>query len=121
MLLHLAFGDHQVANVATETEARTLGVRVVRPTLAPGRDPAVEPQWGLRAVPRFPYRGSALVVWDSGTPAPPLGNVPPTAGQDPHGDPGNTPAAREQAAHFLATGEVIDTCCRAPCVAIPRG
>ncbi|MCT2587472.1 hypothetical protein [Actinophytocola gossypii] len=121
VLLHLAFGDHQVANVATETEARTLGVRVVRPTLAPGRDPAVEPQWGLRAVPRFPYRGSALVVWDSGTPAPPLGNVPPTAGHDPHGDPGNTPAARAQAAHFLATGEVIDTCGRAPCVAIPRG
>ncbi|HEX2134189.1 MAG TPA: hypothetical protein VHH15_21815 [Actinophytocola sp.] len=121
VLLHMAFGDHQVANVATEVEARTLGVRVVRPTLAPGRDPAVEPQWGLRAVPRFPFRGSALVVWDSGTPAPPLDNVPPTAGQDPHGDPGNTPAARAQAAHFLATGEVIDTCGRAPCVAIPRG
>jgi hypothetical protein len=121
VLLHQAFGDHQVANVATEVEARTLGINVVRPTLAPGRDPAVEPQWNLPAVPRFPYRGSALVIWDSGTPTPPPGNVPPTEGHDPHGDTGNTPAARAQAAHFLATGEVIDTCDRAPCVAIPTG
>lgn len=121
VLLHEAFGDHQVANVATEVEARTLGIKVVRPTLAPGRDPAVAPQWDLRAVPRFPFRGSALVVWYSGTPAPPLGNLPPTQGHDPHGDTGNTPAARVQAAHFLATGEVVDVCDRAPCVAIPTG
>jgi hypothetical protein len=119
VLLHEAFGDHQVANVATEVEARTLGIHVVRPTLAPGRDPAVEPQWNLPAVPSFPFSGSALVMWDSGTPAPPLGNLPPTQGHDPHGDTGNTPAARAQAAHFLATGEVIDVCSAAPCVAIP--
>lgn len=121
VLLHQAFGDHQVANIATEVEARTLGLHVVRPTLAPGRDPAVEPQWNLPAVPHFPYRGSALVIWDSGTPAPPQGNLPPTQGHDPHGDTGNTPAAREQAAHFLATGELIDVCGGAPCVAIPTG
>ncbi|MPZ79450.1 MAG: hypothetical protein GEV28_03250 [Actinophytocola sp.] len=121
VLLHQAFGDHQVANIATEVEARTLGIHVMRPTLAPGRDPAVEPQWDLRAVPRFPFRGSALVVWDSGTPTPPQGNLPPTQGHDPHGDTGNTPAARAQAAHFLETGEVVDVCGRAPCVAIPTG
>jgi hypothetical protein len=119
VLLHMAFGDHQVANVATEVEARTLRIPVVRPTLAPGRDTAVEPQWNLPAVPAFPHRGSALVVWDSGTPAPPLGNLPPTAGLDPHGHTGNTPAARAQAAHFLRTGEVIDVCGGAPCIAIP--
>jgi hypothetical protein len=119
VLLHQAFGDHQVANIATEVEARTLGIHVVRPTLAPGRDPSVEPQWNLPSVPRYPFEGSALVIWDSGTPTPPLGNVPPTAGADPHGHPGNTPAARAQAAHFLATGEVIDVCAGAPCVAIP--
>jgi hypothetical protein len=121
VLLHQAFGDHQVANVATEVEARTLGIPVIRPTLAPGRDTAVEPQWDLRSVPRFPHRGSALVVWDSGTPAPPLGNQAPTQGHDPHSDTGNTPAARAQAARFLATGEVIDVCGGAPCVAIPTG
>jgi hypothetical protein len=45
-------------------------------------------------------------------------------------DPGSRPtattrflpaAAREQAAHFLATGELIDVCGGAPCVAIPTG
>jgi hypothetical protein len=121
VLLHQAFGDHQVANIGTEVEARTLGLRVVRPSLVPGRDPAVEPQWNLRAVPGYPFRGSALVIWDSGTPTPPQGNLPPTQGQDPHGHTGNTPAARAQAAHFLATGEVIDVCGGAPCVAIPTG
>jgi hypothetical protein len=43
------------------------------------------------------------------------------AGHDPHNDTANTPAARAQAAHFLATGEVIDVCGGAPCVAIPTG
>lgn len=119
VLLHEAFGDHQVANIATEVEARTLGIKVIRPTLAPGRDPAVEPQWNLPAVGEFPFAGSALVVWDSGTPTPPPGNVPPTEGHDPHGDTGNTPAARAQAIHFLATGEIIDVCAGAPCTAIP--
>ncbi|HEY0640853.1 MAG TPA: hypothetical protein VGD67_24745 [Pseudonocardiaceae bacterium] len=121
VLLHEAYGDHQVANIATETQARTLGIPIHRPSLVPGRSPDVEPQWGLRDIPRDPYRGSALVLWDSGTPTPPLGNLPPTAGQDPHGDTGNTPAARRQAAHFLATGQIIDVCGGAPCVAIPVG
>jgi hypothetical protein len=121
VLLHQAFGDHQVSNFATEVEARTLGLHVVRPTLKPGRDPAVEPQWHIPSVPGFPFTGSALVLWDSGSPAPPLGNLPPVEGHDPHNDTANTPAAREQAAHFLATGEVIDVCGGAPCVAIPAG
>ncbi|MGH3879809.1 MAG: hypothetical protein ACRDSK_22515 [Actinophytocola sp.] len=121
VLLHQAFGDHQVSNFATEVEARTLGLNVVRPALAPGRDPSVEPQWDLPAVPGFPFDGSALVLWDSGSPPPPLGNLPPVEGHDPHNDTANTPAARQQAAHFLATGEVIDVCGGAPCVAIPVG
>jgi hypothetical protein len=121
VLLHQAFGDHQVSNFATEVEARTLGLHVLRPALKPGRDPAVEPQWNIPSVPGFPFRGSALVLWDSGSPPPPLGNLPPVAGHDPHNDTANTPAARAQAAHFLATGEVIDVCGGAPCVAIPTG
>jgi hypothetical protein len=121
VLLHQAFGDHQVSNIATEVEARTLGLHVMRPSLKPGRDPSVEPQWGVPAVPGFPFRGSALVIWDSGSPPPPLGNLPPVEGHDPHNDTANTPAARQQAAHFLATGEVIDVCGGAPCVAIPTG
>ncbi|MQA74493.1 MAG: hypothetical protein GEU88_09180 [Solirubrobacterales bacterium] len=36
-MIHEAFGDHQVANVQTETLARTLGAAVRTPTLAGGR------------------------------------------------------------------------------------
>jgi hypothetical protein len=118
VLLHEAFGDHQVANVATETMARTMGIHVHRPALAPGRSPDVTPVWDVPSIPSYPFPGSALVIWDSGTPAPPTANVPNRAGHDPHGDTGHTPAARQQAAHFLTTGEVIDTCGGGPCVAI---
>lgn len=120
VLLHVAFGDHQVANVTAEIEARTIGARLVAPGLAPGRDPAVVPFWGIQPIPGYPYDGSALVVWDSGTPAPPLGNVPPrppTYGDDPHGDPRNTPAARQQKSDFLAAnGAVVDVCGGDPCL-----
>jgi hypothetical protein len=119
VLLHEAFGDHQVANVATEYEARTMGIPVYQPALAPGRSWDVKPFWGIRTLPRTPYHGSALVMWDSGTPAPPLGNLPPTAGHDPHNDTAVTAAARQQAFTFLATGKVIDVCDGKPCVATP--
>src|SRR5262249_10050 len=41
VLLHLAFGDHQVANVATEVEARTIGAFIHQPAIAAGRNPDV--------------------------------------------------------------------------------
>jgi hypothetical protein len=121
VLLHMAFGDHQVTNIATEVEARDLGLHIYEPALAPGRDPDVVPFWGIPAIPHFPFAGSALIMWDSGSPPPPLGNVPATAGHDPHTDTANTPAARQQAAVFLLTGRVTDVCGGLPCVAIPSG
>ncbi|WP_084963893.1 hypothetical protein [Thermoactinospora rubra] len=120
VLIHEAFGDHQVANVATEVLARTMGARVRQPALEPGRSPDVTPFWGIPAVPSSPHAGSALVMWDSGSPPPPLTNTPPREGHDPHGDTGGSPEARAQLAHFFATGEVIDTCGGAPCKA-PSG
>ncbi len=120
VLLHVAFGDHQVANVAAEVEARTIGARLRTPALAPGRDPSVVPFWGIEPIPGYPFDGSAFVMWDSGTPAPPLGNVPPrppTYGSDPHGDPRSTPSARAQKAAFLAAnGAVVDVCGGGPCL-----
>jgi hypothetical protein len=120
VLLDMAYGDHQVANVTTEVEARTIGARLRTPALAPGRDPSVEPFWGIEPIAGFPYGGSALVVWDSGTPAPPLGNVPPRPpayGDDPHEDPRNTPAARQQKSDFLtSTGAVTEVCGGDPCL-----
>jgi hypothetical protein len=118
VLMHEAFGDHQVANVSTELMARTLGVHIYQPALRPHRSLDVVPFWGIPAIPRFPFPGSALVVWDSGSPPAPPANIPPTKGHDPHGDPGNTPAAQEQAVLFLLTGEVFDTCGGLPCIGV---
>lgn len=119
VLLHPAFGDHQVADLTAEIEARTIGASVRVPGLAPGRSTAVEPFWNIPAITSFPFGGSALVMWDSGTPAPPDVNVPPRPpahGRDPHGDPRATPEARVQKSEFLRTGgAVVEVCGAGPC------
>ncbi|WP_406448992.1 hypothetical protein OG782_08730 [Streptomyces sp. NBC_00876] len=124
VLLHIAYGDHQVANAAADVEARTIGARLLSPALAAGRSPDTVPYWGIpRTGPgRLPYRGSAMTVWDSGTPTPPLTNTPPAGpayGHDPHEDPRNSSAARQQKATFLTTGRVINVCGTTPCTATP--
>jgi hypothetical protein len=57
-------------------------------------------------------------MWDSGSPPAPPANIPPAKGHDPHSDPGNTPAAQQQAMLFLLTGEVFDTCGGLPCLGV---
>jgi len=120
VLLHEAFGDHQVANVATEVEARTIGARTPRAVLADGRSPDEPPLWGIPRIAQFPFDGSAIIVWDSGTPAPPAMNVPPRDGDDPHEDPRASRAARRQKSEFLKrNGRVVDVCDGKPCTADP--
>ena len=118
VLMHVAFGDHQVAPVSAEVEARTIGARVHAPVVRPGRSPDKVPYWGI---PTFgaSHEGSAMIVWDSGSPAPPLANVAPTEGRDPHSDPRNNADARRQKAIFLKTGTVRDVCGGGPCVISP--
>ncbi len=106
VMLQVAWSDHQVANVAAEVMARTAGAPVME-GLSENR------HWDnvkLEPFAAYPHRGSGLVYWDSGNAAPPNGNVPPTEGRDPHGDPRNEPAAGWQEAHFLLTGELVDVC-----------
>jgi hypothetical protein len=121
VLLQVAFGDFQVANVTVDVMARTLGIPIRRPALAAGKSPDVVPYWGIGSVPSFPWPGSAITIWDSGNPAPPTGNVPPTSpafGDDPHSKPRRTPAAQLQKSEFLRPdGRVVDTCGAAPCLA----
>jgi hypothetical protein len=115
VLLEEAFGDHQVANIATETEARTIGAHLYEPALAPGRSPEAQPFWDL---PRLhtPSKGPALFVWDIGVPAAPLTNTPPTVGPDPHDTtPRTFPAFWSQMHTFFSTGEVVDPCSGQPC------
>src|SRR5918999_277074 len=72
VLMHVAFGDHQVANVAAEVEARTIGASVRWPALAPGRHTDVDPYFGIPRIEAYPFGGSAFVIWDDGTPPPPI-------------------------------------------------
>jgi hypothetical protein len=127
VLMHVAFGDHQVTNVAAEVEARTIGARAHVPALDPGRIPGGEPLWRIPPIEAYPYGGSALVYWDSGPPRegdqgvvnPPLTNTPPgdpEHGRDPHGDPRADADARMQKSEFLRVGgAVVDVCAGAPC------
>jgi hypothetical protein len=120
VLIHEAFGDHQVANIATEVQARVLGARVHRPPLESGRSPSRHQMWGIEGIDKYPYGGSALVVWDSGAPTPPTGNTAPRDGEDPHSDPRASKDAREQKSEFLkGNGRVVDVCGGKPCTAAP--
>lgn len=120
VLLLEAFGDHQVANVSTERLARTLQVGRRAPTLAVGRSTDVEPFWGIEPITDFPHDGSALVVWDFETPAPPPANVPPREGEDPHGKLADVPEALALVAGFIPPdGEVLDVCAGEPCRSDP--
>ncbi|MCK1796198.1 hypothetical protein MTQ01_09325 [Streptomyces sp. XM4193] len=121
VLMHVAFGDHQVSPTAAEVQARTVGARIHRPTVADGRNPDKEPYWAIEPLEYPAATGSAMVVWDSGAPYQPLTNTAPGEGADPHGDPRNDKAARAQTGEFLRTGRIVDVCSGAPCEAAPQG
>lgn len=118
VLLVGAFGDHQVANVATDVLARTIGARIHTPALAPGRATAVEPFFGIDSIDAYPFDGTAYVMWDYGTPAPPSGPTPPFSpeyGSDPHGAGSSEASVLAQALGFLLDGELQDVCGGEPC------
>ena len=119
VLMIEAFGDHQVANIGTETEARTIGAFVRQPAIAPGRSNDVTPMWDIPAVPSSPFSGSVLELWDFGTPAPPVQSLPPESpqfGSDPHGAARNVPAVQQQVSRYLRPfGVFVDKCGPDPC------
>jgi len=125
VLLHVAFGDHQVADVSAEVMNRTIAGAVHRPATEPGRHSNVNPYWGMPAATDGD-NGSALVVWDigpldntfnDGTPASPTGNTPPKLGQDPHGDPRKEVSSGIQRYDFLIRDRFTDVCGGRPCFA----
>jgi hypothetical protein len=118
VLMHIAFGDHQVANVAAEVEARTIGASIHQPAIALGRNPDVTPYFDIPAISGYPFDGSALIVWDSGAAPAPTTNTAPSVGPDPHSDPRSSPLARQQKSDFLKAsgGAVVDVCLGVPCV-----
>ena len=131
-LLQVGFGDHQVADVTTEVEARTAGMRVHQPLLAPGREryrgrpypdaPMPETFQGVKSLgePGYAFDGSGVVFYDTGnTPAPWAANIPPREGDDPHENVRRTPAAKVQKSEFLKSGGAIVDVCGGPCKGAP--
>jgi len=138
VMIEMAYGDHQVANVATEVEARTIGASLRQPAVDANRLPPgfEEPFFGLAPLGPVPNDGNAMFVWDIG-PKRPSGNPPPndvlgtdpppitnTAPNDTFGiDPHDTvirssPVIREQIADFIKPGgEITDPCGATPCYA----
>jgi hypothetical protein len=128
VLMHVAFGDHQVADFTPVIMARTFGAPIRKPALDPGRSALSNPWYGLKTL-KLPSTGSGLVWWDTGpartvgtdtegTPAPPTANVPPREGDDPHGAPRGEVSARVQKSEFLKVGgRIVEVCGSKPCYA----
>ncbi len=128
VLIEMAFGDHQVANVATEVEARTIGTPLRRPALEPGRIPNPGAS-NFQGIPTLgplsgpAARGSGMFVWDigpkrteggevKGTDPPPNTNTAPddSFGVDPHDTViDSSPLIRAQIANFLKVNGRITT------------
>jgi hypothetical protein len=109
VLLQAGFGDHQVANLAAEVEARTIGARRIPTDLPVCRHWARDPMFGFEAVDSDEATPAALAYFDSGTPTPPSDNDAPTGlGEDPHEHPRRDPGALRQATTFFRTGRVVD-------------
>jgi hypothetical protein len=127
VLLQVAWGDHQVANITAEDEARTIGAESIQPALLSSRlsgdnDPdgayqyaASAPLWAIPAITSFPYQGSAIVIFDAGPvgadqygtePEPPA-DVPNLTGGDPHEAPRRACAAQQMKSAFLAVGGAV--------------
>jgi hypothetical protein len=101
MMLHMAIGDDEVPNLATEWQARTMGIPVLQPA-----SPYVP--WGLTGM-TGPINGSALVIMEGGAPAIPLSNEP-AMETGMHNLTRNQPASRRQIKHFFETGEIRNEC-----------
>lgn len=107
VLLHTAFADQEVTHWSVDMMARTMGAPVDdRDTLRyPGLNPDIAPYYDI---PRLQFDaqgrapGSANIVWvQPGVLTPPLANIPPTEGPNPHGYPRGHGGANCQIHHFL--------------------
>jgi hypothetical protein len=116
VLMHVAVGDHQVANVMSDIEARSIDASTAE---LPARSNDKTPLFGIPRISSYPFKGSAAIVyWDGGnqTPLPPVTNTPAAAGADPHSFPRKTPAARQQKSDWLSpNGSLTDVCGGQPC------
>ena len=89
---------------------------MLEPGLADGRSTDVDPFFGIDPIEDLPHGGSGYIMWDFGTPAPPITNTPPREGDDPHGKLSDVPAALLIVVDFIDMDAVIkDACGGEPC------
>lgn len=145
VLLLPAYGDHQVSNFAVEVYARTIGAKLRTPALHADRWGPFRWFWGITDGGSGPITGNAMLMMDTGparaaactasscaanplsdpdpcnagrckgTPPPPVGNVPPAYGQDPHGVGGDSAEIRRIVSSYIRTGTLPAGCDGAPC------
>lgn len=134
--MHIALGDHQVSNFASDVQARTIGASTNANPIDPRRWPDYEALWN---VPRlspddFPFTGNSIIYWDGGpvrpnpldpgqligTGVPPYANVPPDPDwEDPHGAPRGASGPIAMISSFLQPNGYIDAtaiCGSDPCL-----
>jgi hypothetical protein len=135
VLLQVAYGDHQVANITAETEARTIEARGAIPPLVEGRySPYQDVFWGIDALTAGePWPGSGITLFDSGpasyvrtvpeqdgggvhrgTDPPPASDTPNRSGEDPHEAPRRAYCGQLQKDAFLAVGGAVTLPCTGP-------
>jgi hypothetical protein len=119
VLLQAAYGDHQVANITAETEARSIGAHGLYPPLVSARyGPYQDVFWDIPGIESddFPYNGSAITLFDTGpvrganpdgTDPPPTADVPNRSGEDPHEAPRRAPWGQVQKSDFLQVGGMV--------------
>lgn len=131
--LHVALGDHQVSNFASDVMARTVGMKTNAGAIDTNRWPEYDGLWDVPriAAGEYPYRGSSVVYWDGGpyrlnplnlsqdigTEPPPYANVPPNPDwEDPHGAPrGASGPVSMINTFFQPDGYIEDLCAGQPC------
>jgi hypothetical protein len=119
------YGDHQVANVAAEMLARTIGAHNHQPAFNPSffgalprANVPVTPQWGLSKLDQTKAANAGLVLWDYGTPTPPTTNLAPNGdafGSDPHGFGRGNALLLAQITTFLSSGVIPNECGTSAC------
>jgi hypothetical protein len=132
--LHVAVGDHQVTNFASDVEARTVGLHAHRGGIDDRRWPDYDELWNVPRIQPddYPFTGSSVVYWDGGpfrknpsnltqnigTGTPPIPNLAPTSlWEDPHGAPRGAPGPVAMIGTFFdPDGYIDDYCSDAPCL-----
>lgn len=124
VLSQIGYGDHQVANITAEDEARTIGAGGIYPPLESARyGPYQDVFWSIPSITEFPYDGSAIVLFDTGpaatlrdcapygthdgTDPPPTSDTPNRSGEDPHEAPRRAPWGQQQKSDFMQIGGMV--------------